>query len=137
MQARTVDASRGATPDDARTPAPGRVGRRAKAGGWLRGATAGADERDGASHVEQLEAELALLREENARLKIRAAREPERPWDERVRDRVVPRATHSDGPGDDVWELVTECRLLRTALVDACRDLEVALQRVDGCLPAS
>lgn len=79
---------------------------------------------------------MALLREENARLKIRGARAGgDRPWDERVRD-LVPGEHPADQTGDDAWELLTECQVLRTALVDACRDVEAAMAQIRGRLEA-
>jgi hypothetical protein len=130
MDARTVDASGEGPPEDAQRPAPSRVARRSKAGKWLRGG--GSDTHDGL--VEELEAELALLREENARLKIRGARERARPWggEAKPRDSAQPPADEAG----DAWELITECELLRTALGDACRDLDAAMERTRGRLDA-
>lgn len=97
--------------------------------GWLRGG--GGDQRATAALIAELEAELALLREENARLKVERARAA-RSWDARVHG-TVPGAT-ADGAGEDVWELMTECEVLRTALLDVCRDVDHALDRIRGRL---
>lgn len=109
--------------------------------GWLRGS--GADGRDGGMVVEQLEAELALLREENARLNIRRARAGAPLFDEHERERAresEARTAESrgsaDGAGEDAWELMTECHLLRTTLLEACHDAERALQRIRQRLDA-
>jgi hypothetical protein len=129
MEARTVDAT------GERPPArgPDRTRRRRRSRRWLRG---GRGDHDTGRLVEQLEAEVALLREENARLKIRGARGGgERPWDERMRD-LVPGEQPPDLRGDDAWALLTECQVLRTALVDACRDVEAAMAQIRGRLEA-
>ncbi|ADB50950.1 hypothetical protein [Conexibacter woesei] len=126
MDARAVDANGNGHPPPASAPA--RVARRARAAAWLRGAGAGAGEGEATSLVEELEAEVALLREENARLKIRRARDGARRWDQQGQDGTEgPVATVRE---DAVWELMTECRVLRTALVDACRDVDAAMQQI-------
>jgi hypothetical protein len=78
--------------------------------------------------VEELEAELALAREENARLKVERARARERPVGERVRE-LLP--AHEDAPpGDeDAWELMAECLVLRDQLVEACAAVEQAMRQ--------
>ncbi|MBB4663960.1 hypothetical protein [Conexibacter arvalis] len=122
MEARRVDASGAGAPAQAPT--------RSRRGRWLRGGGGGAD------LVEQLEAEVALLREENARLEIRAARAGEaRSWEERIRD-LVPRGEQVAATDDQSWELLTECQLLRAALVDACREVEAAMAQIRGRLEA-
>jgi len=75
--------------------------------------------------VEQLEQEVALLREENARLRVARERMADRPVNERVRD-LLPllRANGDADAGDEPWELLTECMLLRDSLADACWELE-------------
>lgn len=128
MEARTVDATGERPP--VRPPDRTRRGRRSR--GWLRG---GGGDQDSGRLVEQLEAEVALLREENARLKIRDARGGERPWDARMRD-LVPGEQPPDLRGDDAWALLTECQVLRTTLVDACRDVEAAMAQIRGRLEA-
>jgi hypothetical protein len=134
MDARTVDGNGDDPPTTAQTPAPAPadVARRGK-GRWLRGGSAAAQA--GAALVEELEAELALLREENARLKIRGARDGSIPWDSDAEDAAPDQALAGDAR-DDLWELITECQVLRNALSDACRDLDVAMQRVRGRLDA-
>lgn len=133
MDARAVDANGNGLPPPASAPA--RVARRARAAAWLRGAGAGAGEGTARSLVEELEAEVALLREENARLKIRTARDGARRW-----DLPGPEAAGSAAPvtarEDAVWELMTECRVLRTALVDACRDVDAAMRQLRERLDA-
>jgi hypothetical protein len=83
-------------------------------------------ERDGAANdqLEQLEREVMLLREENARLKVTREHARDRSVNERVRA-AFPASRRDDDPdGDEPWEVLTECMLLRDGLVDACRELE-------------
>jgi hypothetical protein len=76
--------------------------------------------------LEQLEREVMLLREENARLKVAREHARDRPVNERVRAafQASQREDDPDGDGDEPWEVLTECMLLRDGLVDACRELE-------------
>jgi len=91
---------------------------------WLR--AGGETDRSGSGGlVEELERELALLREENARLKMAQARAGTRPVNERVRAALPdPRAAEPAEDADEPWALLTECMLLRDGLTDACRELE-------------
>ncbi|HEX4804459.1 MAG TPA: hypothetical protein VFU94_01045 [Conexibacter sp.] len=92
--------------------------------------------------VEELEREVALLREENARLRVGRERIGERPVNARVRDTLA--LLRSQERADDVdepWELLTECMLMRDSLADACRELERGArelrQRLETILPGS
>jgi hypothetical protein len=110
---------------------------------WLRAAGAPAQRAAPAELVEELEREVALLREENARLRVAAERAGGRPVNERVRGAVaLLRSGEGDGPdGDEPWELLTECMLLRDGLIDACAELErgarALRRRLESILPAS
>jgi hypothetical protein len=76
--------------------------------------------------LDQLECEVALLREENARLKLARAHADDRPVNERVRA-MFPSSGGVDGDAcddEDPWEALTECMLMRETLLDACRELE-------------
>ncbi|MGN6189082.1 MAG: hypothetical protein ACTHOE_09295 [Conexibacter sp.] len=88
--------------------------------GLLRAAGA-PDEAVASAQLAELEREVALLREENARLKVARAHASDRPLNERMRA-LFPAAP--DGDGEDTWEALTECMLLREVLLDACRELE-------------
>lgn len=99
---------------------------------WLHGAVARGDAR-AERLVEELEAEVALLREENARLRTRSERRGGRPWGVQMGD-LVPGRASQDGRADDASELLTECRILRTELLDACRDVEHAVREIRGRL---
>lgn len=97
---------------------------------WLRAAGGSAQSAAPVQLVEELEREVALLREENARLRVARERTSDRPVNERVlgalrllRDEEPDDPAEDDG-GDEAWELLTECMLLRDGLVDACSELE-------------
>lgn len=111
---------------------------------WLR---ANGSAQDGAPTelVEQLEQEVALLREENARLRVARERTADRPVNERVRDMLPLLRAQGDGADDDdsdePWELLTECMLMRDSLADACWEIERGArelrQRLESILPGS
>jgi len=119
--------------------------RQARAAGlrrWLRTTGAGAQGAAPGALVEELERELALLREENARLRVARERTSGRPVNERVRDMLpLLRSELGGADGDEPWELLTECMLLRDSLADACRELERGArelrQRLESILPGS
>jgi hypothetical protein len=91
---------------------------------WLRVAGGGGVRSAPAQLLDELEREVALLREENARLKVARERAGERPIDERVRGALLALDRDPTGDGDEPWELLTECMLMRDSLLDACRELE-------------
>lgn len=112
---------------------------------WLR-ASGGAAGAAPVELVEQLEQELALLREENARLRVARERTADRPVNERVRDTLLLLRTEQAGAapddgGDEPWELLTECMLLRDGLADACWEIERGARelrrRLESILPGS
>jgi hypothetical protein len=119
MEASTSDAGGGAAP----------VRRRAGMARWLGGSGGRSDGR-GDAFVDELEAEVALLREENARLRMRDEHGGgDRSWQVRmgVLDAEV---TDAVSRADDASELLTECRILRAALLDACGDVERSMREV-------
>jgi len=99
---------------------------------WLRAAGGSAQGAAPVQLVEELEREVALLREENARLRVARERTSDRPVNERVLGALRlmrDDADDTDDPadddgGDEAWQLLTECMLLRDGLVDACSELE-------------
>lgn len=128
MDASTSEERAGTTSSGAGAEAAGSRGRLSR---WLGGAAGG---RTAALLAEQ-EAELALLREENARLRTRLERGDARTWRERVH------AALEGGGGaptaaDDAAELLSECRLLHAALLDVCDDVERAMRDVRRRLEA-
>ena len=76
-----------------------------------------------AEQLQELEREIALLREENARLKVAREHAADRPLNELVRAAFEARG-EADVDGDDPWEVLTECMLLRHTLLGACEELE-------------
>jgi len=102
-------------------------------GRWLR-ASGGERGRADGEQLEQLERELMLLREENARLKVGREQAAERPVNERVRAALPALRREDDPDGDEPWAVLTECMLLRDGLVDACRELERGARELRGRL---
>jgi hypothetical protein len=90
--------------------------------------------------VEELEVELALLREENARLKVTRQRARDRPVNERVRE-LLPLGGEGGAAEGEPWELLTNCLLLRDGLIDACREIELGIhetrQRLEVIAPGA
>src|SRR5262245_5402347 len=71
---------------------------------WLRAAGGGGAGRGEPTQlVEELEREVALLREENARLRVARERLADRPVNERVRA-ALPLLAREDADGDEPWE---------------------------------
>jgi hypothetical protein len=105
---------------------------------WFRAAGGSATPSTQSRHVEALESELALLREENARLKVKQERPGARSVGERVRE-LLPPAGEEGGDSDEPWELLTQCLMLRDGLIDACREVEQGMRetrrRLDAILP--
>jgi len=80
-----------------------------------------------AAALAELEAELALLREENARLKVERHRTPD---SGQVIDRMrslVEAAENSEQAADDAWHSLTEALVLRETLLDVCREVASAM----------
>jgi hypothetical protein len=87
----------------------------------------------------ELEMELALLREENARLKVERHRPPDA-------GRVIERMRHLERVGDprgddqaprgDAAETTAECTAMRNGLLEACREVQHAMQSIRARLSA-
>ena len=80
-------------------------------------------------------AELALLREENARLSA-AAHEPPSLGRLVGRLRSLDRETYGAGDGDDVAQMLVDGVVLRESLLEVCRELERATAAVKARLDA-
>jgi hypothetical protein len=85
-----------------------------------------ADDAASDEQLEELEREVSLLREENARLKLAREHASDRPVNERLRAAFAAAnaAGQNDRDAEDPWEVLTECMLLRETMLDACRELE-------------
>lgn len=110
---------------------------------WL-WASGGAQRAAPVDLVEELEQEVALLREENARLRVARERTADRPVNERVREMLPLLRANADAgtdDGDAPWELLTECMLMRDSLADACWEIERGARelrrRLEAILPES
>lgn len=128
MEVSTIDRT-GAVTVPADTARPARRRR------WLRRDGRGASRSPQAQQLEQLEVELALLREENARLKVARQRARDRPVNERVRELLPAQADEAAGDGDP-WELLTDCLLLRDGLIAACREIQLTMHETRRRLEA-
>jgi hypothetical protein len=86
----------------------------------------------------ELEAEITLLREENARLKI----ERHRPTDaghviERMRSiRPASPVARQEGEGALPAQVIAECLAVRDGLMEACQEVQRAMQGIRGRLGA-
>jgi hypothetical protein len=78
----------------------------------------------------ELEMELALLREENARLKVERHRPPDA-------GRVIERMRHL-GDGESIEpaaaNAIDDCRAMRDGLIIACHEVQLAMQGIRGRL---
>jgi hypothetical protein len=76
-----------------------------------------------AGYVERLETELALLREENARLRFERAQRPDAgSLVERLRA-LSEAQPHNEDHRDAAWHLIGEALVMREVLVDVCKEI--------------
>ena len=124
-----------APPDEPKTPAGPGASSEARRRSLLRFAGRRSEGVDAAALAE-LEAELALLREENARLKV----ERHQPTDSgQVVDRMralVEQAETTEQTADDAWHSLTEALVLRETLLDVCREVASAMGALERRLSA-
>jgi hypothetical protein len=74
-------------------------------------------------YLERIEAELALLREENARLRFERAQRPDAgALIERLRDLSAAQPPDEDHR-DAAWHLIGEALVMREVLVDVCKEI--------------
>jgi hypothetical protein len=100
------------TADDGRRPQPFRRFRSSAGRG-------GVD----AGYLESVEAELVLLREENARLRFRGAQSPDADsMIERLKALSVAQPPSEDHR-DEAWHLVSEALAMREVLIDVCKEI--------------
>lgn len=84
-----------------------------------------------------LQAELALLREENARLKVERQRRPDAGHVvERLRE-IAAVTGRLDDFGDDAWHVLTETVVIRETLLDVCREIEHAMVNLQNRLSST
>jgi hypothetical protein len=85
-------------------------------------------------NLEALHAEILLLREENAQLRIKLERVPELgDVIEQMRALTARGPTQNDA-GDHAWHLLTEGLIMRDALVDLCQRTREAMEALEGRL---
>lgn len=76
-----------------------------------------------AGYLERTEAELALLREENARLRMERAQRPDAgSMVERLRTLSAAPVPEED-VRDEAWHLISEALVMRDVLVDVCKEI--------------
>ncbi len=96
--------------------------------------------------LDSMEAEIALLREDNARMRIGQAKPPDAGrLVERLR--VLAEVKHHgeggplqiDDQGDEIWQILSEAMLVRSVLIDVCTEIgQVVLtlqRRLDSMAP--
>jgi hypothetical protein len=84
--------------------------------------------------LEALQAEILLLREENAQLRTKLERAPELgDVVEQMRAMTARGPTQKDG-SDQAWHLLTEALITRDALIDLCQRTREAMASLEGRL---
>src|SRR4029077_5047698 len=99
-------------------------------------------EKSSSGELGELETELALLREENARLKVERHRPPDAGQViERMRDLGREHPAPSGSPGDEealradpTGQAMVECLAIRDRMVEACQEVQQAMQGIRGRL---
>jgi hypothetical protein len=90
---------------------------------FRRFATIGARHGGDTGYLERTEAELALLREENARLRMERAQRPDAgTMIERLRSLSSSPLAEED-VDDEAWHLFTEALVMRDVLIDVCKEI--------------
>lgn len=76
-----------------------------------------------AGYVERIEAELVLLREENARLRMERAQRPDAgPMIDRLKS-LSAAAPPDEDQRDQAWHLIGEALVMREVLIDVCKEI--------------
>lgn len=76
-----------------------------------------------AGYVERIEAELVLLREENARLRMERAQRPDAgPMIDRLKSLSAAQPPDED-QRDQAWHLIGEALVMREVLIDVCKEI--------------
>jgi hypothetical protein len=103
---------------------------------WRRlGAIAKLPEGRNGADAEALEADALLLREENARLRVKLEASPDMG---RVieRLRAVPTPSPQPDPAEDAWQMLTEVIVMRNSLIDICREIGQVMGNLGESLEA-
>jgi hypothetical protein len=99
----------------------------------LRGIAKRPEGRSGAL-IDALEADALLLREENARLRVKLESSPDVGHViERLRALTTPRSSDAEH-GDEAWRLFTEAIVLRNALIEVCKEIGEAMASLEARL---
>ena len=90
-----------------------------------------------ADTIAELEAELALLREENARLKFEKAKASDAASVvDVVRAAAAARTVRDEDLEDEAWHVLAETVTIRTALVQVCEEIEAGVRSLRERLAA-
>jgi hypothetical protein len=100
----------------------------------IRSLTSRLDTRADGELLESLQAEILLLREENAQLRIKLERAPELGDVVEQMRALAARAPTQKDAGDHAWHLLTEGLTMRDALVDLCQMTREAMETLEGRL---
>ena len=87
--------------------------------------------------MEALEADALLLREENARLRVKLEASPDMGnVIERLRALPAPspQVSEEPDPADDAWQMLTEVIVMRNSLIDICREIGRVMTHLETSL---
>jgi hypothetical protein len=101
------------------------------------GAIAKRPEGRNGAHVEALEVDALLLREENARLRVKLEASPDTGRViERLRALPAPsgQASAQPDPAEDAWQMLTEVIVMRNSLIDVCREIGQVMRDLETSL---
>jgi hypothetical protein len=96
------------------------------------------DGRNGAD-AEALEADALLLREENARLRVKLEASPDMGRViERLRAMPAPQSSNGSepDPAEDAWQMLTDVIVMRNSLIDICREMGQVMANLEQSLEA-
>jgi hypothetical protein len=102
--------------------------------GRIRSLTKRLENGAGEELLEALQAEVLLLREENAQLRIKLERTPELGDVVEQMHALTARGPTQKDTGDHAWHLLTEGLVMRDALVDLCQRTRETMAALEGSL---
>jgi hypothetical protein len=85
--------------------------------------------------IEALEADALLLREENARLRVKLEAAPD-PGHVIERLRLLPTGSNKADGNDDAWQMLTDVSVMRTSLIAICQEIGQVMAKLERSLEA-